>query len=463
MRPRFSLSTKVFLTAFLNLALLVLAFLVFMRVQLRLDFESFLRSPAQDRILAVGRQVALDLRDLDVPEWNRTLERYSKEHKVEMFLVDGRVRQLAGPNRPLPSQVVEGLHESLHGRRGRDLIALVSTSNPSLNWAAMRVPVPDADAHRPIQGALVIASPSSLRGSLFSFDPAPWLAIAGAAVFLSVLCWLPLVRGLTRSIALASRATAQIEDGHFEVHLPVRRRDELGQLGQSINRMAARLAVLIGGQKRFLGDVAHELCSPLARMQVAIGTLERTAAAGEKECVADLKDDAQLMSALVNDLLSFSRAGLRSADAPLEPVHVGEIVAAVLSQEKTPPAGVVVTVEEGLRVLASRDLLVRALANLVRNAVRYAGEAGPIEITAAREGAGAMIRVADRGPGLAEQDLEAVFQPFYRPASARERETGGVGLGLAIVRNSMESCQGSVRCRNRAPSGLEVELRLKLA
>jgi two-component system sensor histidine kinase CpxA len=144
-------------------------------------------------------------------------------------------------------------------------------------------------------------------------------------------------------------------------------------------------------------------------------------------------------------------------------VHVGEIVAAVLSQEKTPPAGVVVTVEEGLRVLASRDLLVRALANLVRNAVRYAGEAGPTEITAAREGAGAMIRVADRGPGLAEQDLEAVFQPFYRPASARERETGGVGLGLAIVRNSMESCQGSVRCRNRAPSGLEVELRLKLA
>ncbi len=105
----------------------------------------------------------------------------------------------------------------------------------------------------------------------------------------------------------------------------------------------------------------------------------------------------------------------------------------------------------------------RALSNVIRNAVRYAGHAGPIDVTAQDTSALVPIRVSDRGPGLAENELQSIFEPFYRPEPARRRDTGGVGLGLAIVKSCVESCQGSVVCRNRKGGGLEVELVLRCA
>jgi two-component system sensor histidine kinase CpxA len=127
----------------------------------------------------------------------------------------------------------------------------------------------------------------------------------------------------------------------------------------------------------------------------------------------------------------------------------------------TPPGGSIsVVVAPGIAVLANEPLLQRAISNLLRNAIRYAGDHGPITITAARQGHETSITVADCGPGLPESELEEVFAPFYRPESARTRETGGAGLGLAIVRTCIEACRGTVTCHNRTPSGLEVTIRL---
>ncbi len=110
--------------------------------------------------------------------------------------------------------------------------------------------------------------------------------------------------------------------------------------------------------------------------------------------------------------------------------------------------------------MANEALLLRALSNVIRNAIRYAGDQGPITISAQRQSSVVEISVADRGPGLPEAELEEVFAPFYRPESARTRETGGAGLGLAIVRTCVEACRGTVSCRNRVPHGLEVTIRL---
>jgi signal transduction histidine kinase len=111
----------------------------------------------------------------------------------------------------------------------------------------------------------------------------------------------------------------------------------------------------------------------------------------------------------------------------------------------------------------AHELLTRALANLLRNAARYAGPAGPVTVSVQRHGSEVQLRVADHGPGIPETELGKVFDPFYRLDASRDRQTGGVGLGLAIVRTCVESCGGTVTAHNRAPQGLEVRIRLAAA
>ena len=464
MKPRVTLTTKVFLLAFINFLLLSAVFLVFMRVQYRFDIQWFILSPARDRILSVGRQLALELRETDPANWNELLDRYSRLHNVELRLVDEEGTHVAGAKDPLPAQVLErfGQQEGMRrGRRRPPLMSLGTTYEPTRYWVGVRIPIPAPGEQDRKYGALLAASSSWM--SPFVFDPKPYLAIGSAFLLVSIICWLPFVRGLTKSISHISRATAQMAEGHFEVQLPVKRRDEIGKLSASINRMASRLAGFVTGQKRFLGDTAHELSSPIARMQVALGILERNVPADQQELVADLKDDVQHMSALVNDVLSFSKASMRPAKANLSAVSVAETVGRVLDREAIEEVQFTSAIDERLHVLADPDLLFRALCNVVRNSIRYAGSAGPIEISARAQDGSVTIRVADSGPGLAEKDLDAVFEPFYRPESARARETGGVGLGLAIVKTCIESCGGTVQCRNRKPHGLEVDLTLKPA
>jgi two-component system sensor histidine kinase CpxA len=120
-------------------------------------------------------------------------------------------------------------------------------------------------------------------------------------------------------------------------------------------------------------------------------------------------------------------------------------------------------IPDSLSVLAQPGLLSRALANLVRNAVRYAGQAGPVTIAAIRQEGKVIVTVADQGPGVPDASLEQIFDPFFRAEPSRSRDTGGVGLGLAIVKTCVEACQGTVSAVNRFPHGLEVRISLKPA
>jgi two-component system sensor histidine kinase CpxA len=229
--------------------------------------------------------------------------------------------------------------------------------------------------------------------------------------------------------------------------------------------MSARLSGFVNGQRRFMGDIAHELCSPIARMQVALGILEEKSTPQQQACVADVREDLQQMSSLINELLSFSKAALRQQNMALKPVPLAALVRQVLDREQTNSNAVQIDINESLQALAEPELLSRALGNLIRNAIRYAGSEGPIQISATPDPKTDTITlaVADSGPGVPEASLEQIFDPFYRIESSRSRETGGVGLGLAIVKTCVEACQGRVVARNRKPSGLQVEISLKAA
>jgi len=290
------------------------------------------------------------------------------------------------------------------------------------------------------------------------------IAIAGGWILLfSVIFWFPLVRGITRSLATMTRATERIAEGGLDVRVRIQRRDEIGRLGDAVDRMAERLQGFVTGQKRFLGDTAHELCTPLARIQMVVGILEQRADEASRAYVQDLREEVQQMSALVSELLSFSKASLAGPALQLKPVKLRQVIDQAITREAREESEIQVEMNGEPAALGDPELLQRALANLIRNAVRYAGDNGPITISCSHEPGTVVLTVTDCGPGVSEQLLQRLFDPFFRVDDARTRESGGVGLGLTIVKTCIEACNGSVVCRNRQPSGLEVVVRLKEA
>jgi two-component system sensor histidine kinase CpxA len=286
--------------------------------------------------------------------------------------------------------------------------------------------------------------------------------------------------GTLRQMTGTAEAIAQ---GRFETQIAVSRSDELGRLGSALNHMSGRLREFFTGQKRFLGDIAHELCGPLARMEMALSILEQQADQRQHDYVNDVREELRHMSELVHELLSFSKAGVGGKNVELKPVPLAELTGRVVAREAKEHGGVIVDVPGSLAALAEADLLARALGNVVRNAIRYAspvgggGEAysyrpavqrdgrpaGPITVAARERGDRVIITVTDCGPGVPEEVLHRLFDPFFRPETARTRETGGTGLGLAIVKSCIEACGGSVAVRNVKPSGLQVEFDLRRA
>jgi two-component system sensor histidine kinase CpxA len=469
-----SLSLKISLLAFLNVSLLVLVFFLFARFQFRFDLDSFLLAPARDRMLSASRLLALEFAEEPVSRWDESLSRHAKGSSAQIYLFADDGRQLAGPSVTLPDSVWSSLLRGHHGRGprperfhvpptlGPPPLFVIRASPMHNYWVGVPIPILSNAHKEPVHGA-VIWQFSSLWTNSFLFDYRPWLAVIFAVVLISVACWLPLIRGLTRAIAQMTRATAQIAHGHFEIALPTTRGDELGQLSGSINRMARRLSDLIQGQKRFLSDIAHELCSPVARMHVALGILQNRASEDTIGYVNDVAEEATHISALINELLSFSKAEIGGTQTRLTRVNVAEVARKVVEREGSDQATVETEIDPELEVIAQPEYLYRSLANLVRNAIRYASSSGPISLSARHAAKTVSIFVSDRGPGLPESELENVFKPFYRPEFARQRETGGAGLGLAIVKSCIEACGGVVSCRNRMPHGLEVELILNAA
>lgn len=503
MRPRFPLYARILLWFFLNLLVVGVVLAIAFGAQFRLGLDWIMAGETADRIEAVSYLIATEFSERPRSEWTSVLERFGSAYGVGFLAFDHDGIQLAGaaaqlppevkarvmrlhrlkphPFRPHPPQApgaglrappdpqgtepppiprppMAPLHAEAGGRRFAK--AIVRTSNPTRYWIVVDLQLPPAEGREP-RPVTVLAVSNSLSGGGLLFDMRPWLTAGAAVLLVSGLLWFPFVRGITRSIRQMTEATTQIAHGRFDVRVSAERRDELGQLSGSINQMAERLFGFVTGQKRFLGDIAHELCAPLARLQVALGILEQRANDAQKPYVNTACGKAEEVAALVNELLSFSKASLMPAKLALVPVSVADAVQKAVGREADDKARLEVELPAELRVRAEPELLVRALSNLVRNALLYAGAAGPVRISAQLKGKDVLLSVADSGPGIPPEHLDKVFDPFYRVDTSRDRATGGVGLGLTIVRTCIEACDGQVSCRNRDPHGLEVTLRLR--
>ena len=458
----------------LVLALLVLGFL---RLQFHMSLDWMLVGSGGGRIEELSERLTYELARLPEEEWTKVLRQNDETYGVKFALFSRDGTQEKGAPLQVPPEVMPKLVDNkprgagaggerpqvrrpakLQPKRPANAPPkprfMQRAGSPAKYWAGIHVDLEAGADFHPL--TLVMVSDSITGGGLF-FDLWPWLGLGTAGLICSALVWMPFVRGLTRSIGQLNTAAGSIARGNFNDRVSERRRDELGELSSSVNAMAKKLGHYVAEQRRITADVAHELCSPIARMQMALGIVEQRSTPDQSNYLKKLDSELQHMAKLVEEVLAFSKAESLPQRADPEDINLAELVAHVVAREGS--GGTVETeIPADLHLVAIREALDRALGNVLRNAVRYAGSAGPISIRVEKSKGSVCIQVSDIGPGVPEEALPRLFEAFYRPEAARARHTGGSGLGLAIVKRCVEACHGTVEAKLRSPHGLLVEM-----
>ena len=251
--------------------------------------------------------------------------------------------------------------------------------------------------------------------------------------------------------------------GDFSARSGSTRRDELGQLARTFDQMAGRIQNLVAVERQLLLDISHELRSPLARLGVAI-ELARSGE-GRDAALDRIQKESGRLNALVGELLQATRAELDPNALRAERVRLDDLLAGVVSDSaiEASARGCSLRFDAPgpVTVTGDAELLRRAAENIIRNAIRYAPPQTAVEVTLARIGSTARVQVRDQGPGVPEEALARIFDPFYRVEGDRNRDTGGVGLGLAIARRAVDLHKGTIRASNGHP-GLLVEIDLPM-
>jgi len=281
-----------------------------------------------------------------------------------------------------------------------------------------------------------------------------------------------IARYLSRPISDLRQAATRLAKGDLTARVGAKfsgRHDEAADLVREFDQMADRVAALIEAQNRLIGDVSHEIKSPLARLNMALGLARRDAEEHAPKQFERMQREIDNISQLVRELLILASLDAGAVKALSEPVNLVEVITDILANiayESPDRAADLIFAkpERAVIVLGDRALLSRAIENVLRNAVFYTAAGAAIEVTCQAAADGRVrVTLRDQGPGVPEQALARLFDPFYRVDDARTRQTGGTGIGLAICRRAVELHHGSVRARNLDPHGLEVVMDLPQA
>ena len=292
-------------------------------------------------------------------------------------------------------------------------------------------------------------------GRLAGLDPVIRIAIALA---ISGLVSLLLAITLTRPLRRLRHAAQALAAGDLEARVGMHGRDEIGALARDFDLMADRLRSMLDSQQRLLRDVSHELRSPLARLRVALELAEQNPA--RPDTLARIGKEADELERLVTDLLSLAR--LESGQVSLQRTRIclADLLRSVVNdadfEAQARKRRVELQVTEDGWVEGDVVLLRSAIENVVRNAVRHTPEQTAVEVELRSQDGGLKIEVRDQGAGVPETELMRMFEPFTRIAEARDRHSGGFGLGLSITGQVMTAHGGRVEAHNREGGGLAV-------
>jgi len=308
----------------------------------------------------------------------------------------------------------------------------------------------------------------SFRGGplgIFGSPATPIVALVITSLVGTVVCFL-LARFLSAPIHELRAATHAIAAGDLGVRVGTtlgERRDEIAMLALDFDAMSERLRVLLESRQQLLRDISHELRSPLARLQLALGLARRPDADLARE-LDRIERETQRLDELIGEIMSLCRLDDPARQLEAEPVTLDELLEGLCDAVAVEAEAAGVRVDRRcppeLAIRGDRELLYRALENVVRNAIRFSPRGGLVTVSAEAADSGVVVRIADQGPGVPAELLGRIFEPFFRVGSARDRDSGGNGIGLAITARVMGLHGGRVSARNRESGGLLVELRL---
>jgi signal transduction histidine kinase len=307
---------------------------------------------------------------------------------------------------------------------------------------------------RPSRAEMILGAPETLPQKL-------------AVVFLAIgiVAYL-LARYLTRPLGVLRSAAQRLADGDLAVRVSPAldgATDEIAALGHDFDRMAERIAALLEGQERLLRDVSHELRSPLARLNVALALARKRLGEAPSTELDRIEREAERLAEMIGQILAVARL---ADDAPVSDTTVDlatvleDVVRDADYEARGRDRSVEVQVHARPLVRGDEHAVHSAIENVVRNAVAFTEAHTAVVVTLDMSDGRAVVRVRDRGPGVPDDAIAAIFRPFYRVGTDRDRRTGGTGLGLAIAARVVARHEGEISARNVEDGGLEITVTL---
>lgn len=417
------------------LATVVVAFVGFTVISV-ISYDDPMRRPLLLRAVSFQAREAGDAYESGGRDaLQKDLNRVEEIFQADAALTDSKGRDLlTGENR---SEMIEAGHGRFFRRRNRAVVA--RKTHNGRYWFILSVPGEAAPGWTFPTGQL-------------------WVLAA-----IVLLCYW-LARYLTSPLRGLQTALERFGQGDFSARTGSKRHDELGQLARTFDQMAERIRNLVAAQRRLLLDISHELRSPLARLRVAV---ELARSGSNRDGALDrIEKEAERLNALVGELLQATRAEVDPQSVRALPVRLDDLLAGIVSdcsiEASARGCSLVFDAPGPVTIAGDAELLRRAAENVIRNAIRYAPPQTPVEVRLATNGSSARLQVRDYGPGVPEESLGQIFDAFYRVEGDRNRESGGVGLGLAIARRAVELHKGTLHARNVHP-GLQVEMDLPMS
>lgn len=276
----------------------------------------------------------------------------------------------------------------------------------------------------------------------------------------AIVCYL-LARSLIKPILQLRKATKQFADGDLQTRSEIKRRDEIGQLSRDFDEMAERIENLIISQKTLTRDISHELRSPLARMNVALELAKSKINPETEKLLNRIENESFRLNEMITNILTLSKLESGTAEVEKSDLNLTKILTTVVEDTNFEAEGMGKSVEllnvDESRVYGNEQLIRSAIENVLRNALRYTKD--KVEVSLNKNGKNTKITIRDFGEGIPEAELQQIFRPFHRVSQARDRKSGGIGLGLSITEQAVHAHNGTVSAKNTG-EGLSVEISL---